>query len=323
MLDVRRMQILRAVVTSGSVTAAARHLGYTPSAISQQIAVLEKEARIPLLERTGRGVRPTDAGRLLADCATVIGGQVARAETALADLRAGRTGRISVRYFATAGARLAAPALARLRREHPGVQAELRLTDPDDPLPEVKAGRTDVALVVRRHDAPPVDGVRFVHLLDDRYHAVLPPAHPLAARADLRLTELAEEPWVGSELPGPCLDAVLDACGSAGFTPDFVVESGDYTTAQGFVAAGVGVALIPAMGLAPRFAASPEAGPGHPGPVVRGVRDPVPVRSIWAAVRATAPRGPVLQAFLEALREAAATAREGAGPETYEAEDVT
>ncbi|MFH8797645.1 LysR family transcriptional regulator [Streptomyces sp. NPDC017941] len=312
MLDMRRMQILRAVVDGGSVTAAARNLGYTPSAVSQQIAALEREARIPLLERTGRGVRPTEAGQLLADCATAIGGQVARAETALADLRAGRTGRISVRYFATAGARLAAPALARLRREHPGVRAELRLSDPGDPLPEVKAGRTDAALVVRRRDAPPVDGVRFVHVLDDRYHAVLPHAHPLAAEPELRLADLAEEPWVGSELPGPCLDAVLDACGAAGFTPDFVMDSGDYATAQGFVAAGVGVALVPATGLVPRAATAPVL--PHSGLAVRAVRDPVPVRSIWAAVRATAPRNPVLQAFLEALHEAAATA--GAGEST-------
>ncbi|WP_405658230.1 LysR family transcriptional regulator [Streptomyces sp. RK9] len=311
MLDMRRMQILRAVVTSGSVTAAARNLGYTPSAVSQQMAALEKEAGTPLLERTGRGVRPTDAGLLLADCATAIGRHVAHAETALADLRTGRTGRISVRYFATAGARVAAPALARLRREHPGVRAELRLTDPDDPLPEVKAGRTDVALVVRRHDAPPVDGLRFVHLLDDRYRAVLPPAHPLAARTELRLTDLADEPFVGSELPGPCLDAVLDACGSAGFTPDFVVESGDYATAQGFVAAGVGVALVPEMGLV----TAPGTDEGRPEWVVREVVDPKPVRSIWAAVRATAPQGPVLRAFLGALRDAAAEAGGAVGPD--------
>ena len=103
MLDVRRMQVLRAVVTSGSVTAAAAHLGYTPSAVSQQVAALEKEAGIALLERVGRGVRPTAAGRLLTGHAAIIGQHVAEAETALADLRAGRTGRLAVRYFASVG----------------------------------------------------------------------------------------------------------------------------------------------------------------------------------------------------------------------------
>ncbi|MEI5099057.1 LysR family transcriptional regulator [Streptomyces sp. PmtG] len=301
MLDTRRMQILRSVVTSGSVTAAARNLGYTPSAVSQQMAALEKEAGVALLERTGRGVRPTDAGRLLAECAAAVGRRVAEAETALADLRAGRTGRISVRYFATAGARLVAPALARLRREHPGVHTELRLAD--DPLPDVKAGRADLGLVVRRHDAPPVDGVRFVHLMDDRYRAVLPRGHRLADRAVLDLADLADEPWVGSELPGPCLDAVLDACGAAGFTPDFVVDSGDYATARGFAAAGVGVTLVPELGLA---AGAPD---GHADVALREVARPEPTRSIWAATRATAPEGPVLRGFLAALRAAAADAR--------------
>ncbi|MFD9904656.1 LysR family transcriptional regulator [Streptomyces sp. NPDC059063] len=291
MLDTRRMQILRSVVASGSVTAAARNLGYTPSAVSQQMAALEKEAGVPLLERTGRGVRPTDAGRIVADCATAIGRHVAEAETALADLRAGRTGRLSVRYFATAGARLVAPALARLRAEHPGVHVELRLAD--DPLPDVKAGRADLALVVRRHDAPPVDGIRFVHVLDDRYRAVLPRTHRLAARDCLPLADLADEPWIGSELPGPCLDAVLDACGAAGFTPDFVVDSGDYATARGFAAADMGVTLIPDLGLDPTAPADVA---------VREVTHPEPIRSIWAAVRTTSPTGPALGTLLKALK---------------------
>lgn len=173
MLDVRRLQVLRAVVTSGSVTAAAANLGYTPSAVSQQIGVLEKEAGIALLERFGRGVRPTAAGRLLTEHAAVIGRQVAEAETALADLRAGRTGQISVRYFATAGADLVAPALARFRTEHPGVRVDLRIADgaPDE--------EADLTLAVRRRGGGPdsaADGLRWVHLLDDPYRAVLPGA---------------------------------------------------------------------------------------------------------------------------------------------------
>ncbi|GAB2630220.1 LysR family transcriptional regulator [Streptomyces capparidis] len=296
MLDVRRMQILRAVVTSGSVTAAAADLGYTPSAVSQQVAALEKEAGTALLERAGRGVRPTAAGRLLSEHAAVIGRQLAEAETALADLREGRTGRLAVRYFATAGASLVAPALARLREEHPGVRVELGLIDPEDPLPEVRHGRADLAVVVRpRPCGGEADGVRLVHLLDDPYRAVLPAGHPLAGRDVLDLADLAEEPWVGSEWPGPCLDVVRDACAAAGFTPGVVVESEDYTTAQGFVAAGLGVSLIPRLGLARP----------HPGVVVRELRNPEPVRSIHAAVRGTAPPQLPLSALLTALREAA------------------
>ncbi|MGA4849885.1 LysR family transcriptional regulator [Streptomyces sp. G5(2025)] len=307
MLDMRRMQILRAVVTSGSVTAAARNLGYTPSAVSQQMAALEKEAGITLLDRTGRGVRPTDAGRLLTEYATVIGRHAAEAETALAELRAGRTGRVSMRYFTTAGAPLVVPAIAALRREQPGVQVELRLFEPDDPVLEVKARQADLALVVRERGRAAVDGIRFVHLLDDRYRAVLPPGHRLAERSVIDLSDLAEEPWVAGETPGPCLDPVLDACAAAGFTPDFVVESGDYATAQGFVAAGLGVSLVPELGLA--------AGLRRPDVVIREVRNPEPVRVIQAAVRAgTTPVHPALRALLEALRVAASGTGTGTAP---------
>lgn len=286
------MQMLAAVVSNGSVTAAAARLGYTPSAISQQVAALEKEAGTELLERVGRGVRPTAAGLLLTEYADTIGRQVAEAETALGDLLAGRTGRLSVRYFATAGAHLVAPAVAGLRAEQPGVQIDLKLTGPD-PLPDVREGRADLALVVGPSDE---DGVRLLHLLDDPYLAVLPAAHPLAARRSIRLTDLADEPWVGSEWPGPCLEAQLTACATAGFQPRFVVDSEDYATAQGFVAAGLGVTLIPRLGLGGR----------HPDVAVRQIRAPEPSRAIHAAVRETALPQPALEAFIEALREAAA-----------------
>lgn len=287
------MQVLRAVVSSGSVTGAAAALGYTPSAVSQQIAALEKEARTELLERVGRGVRPTAAGLLLTGYADTISRQVAEAETALADLLAGRTGRLAVRYFATAGASLVAPAVARLRTEHPGVQIDLKLIDPEDPLPEVREGRADLALVVGPTGH---EGVRLLHLLDDPYLAVLPEGHRLADAPEPTLSDLAEEPWVGSEWPGPCLDAQLAACAAAGFRPRFVVESEDYVTAQGFVAAGLGVSLIPRLGL----------GVGvRPGVVVRELRGPEPSRTIYAAVRETAPPQPALRAFIAAMRSAA------------------
>ncbi len=287
------MQVLRAVVTSGSVTAAAANLGYTPSAISQQVAALEKQAGMPLLERAGRGVRPTAAGRLLTEHAGIISQNVAEAEAALADLRAGRTGRLAIRYFATAGSALIPAALAWLRREHPGLQVDLKLIDPEDPLLEVEEGRADLAIVVRPRDRPR-EGLHLVHLLDDPYRAVLPKGHPLAAKRVLDLADLATEPWVGSEWPGPCLDVVLAACAAAGFSPNFVVESEDYATAQGFVAAGLGLSVIPRTGL----------GAGNPGVVVRRLRRPEPVRAVYAAVRENALGQPAVRGLLDALRDA-------------------
>jgi DNA-binding transcriptional LysR family regulator len=301
MLDVRRMQVLRAVISSGSVTAAAAHLGYTPSAVSQQIAALEKQAGIALLERHGRGVRPTAAGQLLSEHAAGLSRGVAAAETALSDLRAGRTGQLAIRYFTSAGAALVAPAVARLRAGHPGVRIDLELVDdPTEALAEVAEGRADVALAVG-HPGRLREGVRLVHLLDDAYAAVLPAAHPLAAKPVLDLTDLAEEPWVASERPGPCLDPLLEACAAAGFAPDFGVRSEDHVTAQGFVAAGLGLGVMPRLGLVNR----------HPGVAVREITNPEPVRTVYAAIRDISATRPAMTGLIDAFREAASTISDG------------
>ena len=295
MLDVRRMQVLRAVITSGSITAAARNLGYTPSAISQQLSALEREAGIELLERVGRGVRPTLAGALLSEHAETLSAELAKAEAALGELKAGRTGRLSIHYFATAGASLVPPAIAAVRREHPGVCLDLKLVEPDDPMHEVEAGRADVAITVLPRETVPAKSIELVHLLDDPYRAVLPKTHPLARKRVLDLAEFAEEPWVGVDgLPGVCRDILLGACASAGFAPNIVVESEDYQTAQGFVAAGLGVGLVPELGL----------GTPHPGVVIRRIRHPEPVRAIHAAVATRAVRHPAVRTLLDAMREA-------------------
>jgi len=299
MLDVRRMQVLRAVISSGSITAAARNLGYTPSAISQQLSTLEREAGVELLERVGRGVRPTPAGSLLSEHAETLSTQLAKAEAALTELKEGRTGRLAIRYFATAGASLVPLAVAALRRDFPGVRLDLRLVEPDDSLPEIESGKADVAMIVLPSTTPRIKGAEYIPLLDDPYRAILPKNHRLARKRVLDLAELAEDPWVGVDgLPGACRDILLDACGAAGFAPNHVVESEDYQTAQGFVAAGLGVALIPELGL----------GAPHPGVAIRKVRRPDPVRSIHAAVAAHAREHPAVRRFLGAIREGARAA---------------
>ncbi|GLZ30422.1 LysR family transcriptional regulator [Lentzea sp. NBRC 105346] len=296
MLDVRRMQVLRAVVTTGSITAAATNLGYTPSAVSQQVAGLEKQAGLPLLERVGRGVRPTAAGRLLTEHAAAIADQLCLAETALADLRDGRTGRLRVRYFATAGASLVPPAVAAFQARQGCVKLDLKLIEPHDPVTELEAGRADVAITVMMPESKPPKGMSVVHLLADPYFAVLPRGHELARKRVLDLADLADEPWVDSMLPpGPCRDIVLNFCASACVTPKFVVESDDLATAQGFVAAGLGVSIVPKLGL----------GAPHPGVVVRRLRRPEPVRNIYAMTREDTVDNPAVRDFITALRDAA------------------
>lgn len=296
MLDVRRLQTLRAVVSSGSVTAAAINLDLTPSAVSQQITALERQTGMALLQRVGRGIQPTAAGQLLSEHAEVLGHRLAEAESALDDLRAGRIGRLRMNYISSAGATVVPRAIASLRAKHPNVHLELGLTDDTNPLLAVEEGHADLAIVVGRRSEPR-RGVRLVHLADDPYRAVVARTHRLMSRDVINLIDLADEPWINNAWSGgPCVEPVIEACASAGFSPNFVVESSDYTTAQGFVAVGLGVSLIPHMGLSGR----------HRDVVVLPVQNPEPTRTVYAAVRESALDQPAVTTLLEALQRHAA-----------------
>jgi DNA-binding transcriptional LysR family regulator len=167
---------------------------------------------------------------------------------------------------------------------------DLTLGDQDDPLRDVRRDGTDLTLLI----GPGADrrpGIRMVRLLEDAYLAVLPEGHELASKRVLDLADLADQPWVGSEPPGPCLDTVVDACAAAGFSPHVVARSEDYTTAQHFVAAGLGVTLIPRLGLSTHL----------PGLAIRTVRNPEPVRTVFAAVRESSLAQPAVRTLMEAL----------------------
>lgn len=301
MLDLRRLRVLRAVVRTGSVRAAGEQLGYTPSAVSQHVTALERETGAVLLERAGRGVRPTDAARLLADVADDVLDRLADAEAALASLRAGRTGRLHLTSFPSAGAALVPPAVAALRRRFPEVELVLGVAEPDEALPALRAGDVDVAVVVEQWlpDEVPADDLARTHLLDDPYRVLLPTSHPLAGAAEVDLADLALEAWVDTaSAPGHCAAAALDACRAAGFTPSYAVRADEYPTTQGFVAAGLGVALVPALAL----------GLVHERVVVARVSGPQPVRHVYAAVRAARSGEALVTAATGALSEAARAA---------------
>ena len=294
----RRMQVLRAVVTSGSVSAAAVSLGYTPSAISQQLSTLEREAGVPLLEKAGRGVRPTPAGTLLADRAGDLADLLSRTDAELADLRAGRTGLLRLRFFPTASVALIPPAVAKFRTEHPEVRLDLKMVD-DDPLAAVSAGEADLAVVVVGREQPEVRGVRMIGLVDEPYSVVLPQGHPMADAESIDLSQLEDENWVDSEpdTTGPCAQAVADAFACAGYTPKTAVCTDGSYSAQGFVAAGMGIALLPRLAL----------DVVHPGVVVRPVRYPDPVRRVYVAVRETVLGQPATESMITALKNAVRT----------------
>jgi DNA-binding transcriptional LysR family regulator len=255
MLDVRRLRVLREVAAKGSFSAAAESLAYTQSAVSQQIAALEREAGTSLVDRGPRGVRLTDAGRALVAHTDVILARLADAEAELEAISGLRAGRLRVVAFASAAASIIPPAIARFRSCHPDVELTLLPGEPDDGMELLRSGEVDIALGVEAEGlcdtltAPA--GVATEALLDDHMYAVLPSGHRLAGRERIRVADLAGEPWIVGAATTSCPDAriLTQACAAAGFEPQVAFQSDDYQAIQGFIAAGVGVSLIPELAL--------------------------------------------------------------------------
>lgn len=306
MLNVHRLTILNAVVMHGSVTGAAVELNYTPSAVSQHIAALERETGAQLLERIGRRVRPTPAGELLARYAGEILDRLLEAEAALAGLAEGRTGRIRVASFGSANAGLVPPAVARFHARHPDVEVQLTLAEQPDALFALRTNRADLAVLL--HDVA-ADGVphkpvpigaslSWKPLFSDPYFVVLPFGHPLGALSEIELTLLADERLISGDRSRtcPCSEAFMQVCAAAGFRPRYGIEVDDYPTVQSLVAAGMGLALVPRLGLAPAL---------HEGVTVRPLVAPRVARRIFAVSPAGRAQDPRILAMLDSLREAA------------------
>jgi DNA-binding transcriptional LysR family regulator len=292
MLDVHRLRVFRSVVASGSIHAAAANLGYTASAVSQHVAALQRETGLALVTRIGRGIEPTTAGLALAAEIDGVLGRLGEVECLVADLRAGRTGSLSIAYFASVGSAWMPAVVRALSAEFPGVRLNLSLRD-DVASP---ADRPDIQIVVEQ-DRFETAGVHTHHLLDDPYVAVLPEQHPLAGADRVELTQLAGDRWVDNDVArGWCRRNLIEACRAAGFSPPFHVEAHDYPTAIAFVAAGIGLTVLPGLG-ARNLPAGLVAVP---------VTGPTPRRSIYAlvetSVQATAP----VRAALTALTACAA-----------------
>jgi DNA-binding transcriptional LysR family regulator len=298
-IDVRRLKVLKAVVETGSVSAAAAALNFTPSGVSQHVTALERETGCLLLERAGRGVRPTDAALLLCEQAARILAAVQEAEDALAALRSGQIGRLRLAAFPTAGSSLVPGALAAFQLVHPKVALDLTVHEPEEAVAKLRSGAIDLAITVEPYgaDDAPDDGLLRRHLLADPFRVVLPRNHPLAGRRTVDLAMLANDRWVrASSSPDYCQQAVDDACVRAGFQPAYGLEADEYPTVEGFVAAGLGVALVPELALGTSV---------HLGVVARHVKGDQPVRQVWATTRPAIAEQPAVQAMLEFLRQAA------------------
>src|SRR3954454_12197802 len=191
MLDVRRLRVLREVAARGSFSAAAESLSFTQSAVSQQVAALERESGAKLIERFPRGIRLTDAGRALVDHADAILARIDDAEEELAAIAGLRGGRLRIATFQSAGATLVPRAVGEFHRRHPGVELTVRQEELEA-VEMLVAGEVDVALVMDFEDAPhPTADLDLVKLLDDPYDVVLPENHRLAKQPAVDLADLA------------------------------------------------------------------------------------------------------------------------------------
>ena len=250
MLDVRRLQMLRAVAREGSLSAAARALGYTQPAVSHHVARLEEEVGTALLTRLGRGVRLTDAGLALVEHADAVLARLGAAEEEVAAIAGLRAGRVRIAAFPSGCATLMAGALSRLRAAHPGVEATFVEAEPPEALPLLRRGEADLVLGFTYAAVGERDPRDFasVPLLRDPSHAILPPGHPVAAGGGpVALEALAGETWIaGCER---CRAHLVHVTGEAGFAPRIDFATDDHLTVQSLIASGLGVSLLPALAL--------------------------------------------------------------------------
>ncbi|HEY1819070.1 MAG TPA: LysR family transcriptional regulator [Trebonia sp.] len=254
MLNVQRLGVLVAVGEEGSFTAAAERLFLSQSAVSQQVAALERETGTELVVRGPQGVRLTPAGRLLAARGKAVIDQLAATEQELRALTSGAT-EIRLAAFVAAGVDLLPLALRTFMNRRPDTRLRLSDASPTDhALAQLAAGELDVLLMWDYDFAPhPVPrGLTQVHLLDDPMRVVLPLDHPLARRERIDLTELAEDQWIVREHRPPYENAYEIMCRAAGFEPKIAFRASHYQALQGLVAAGIGVSVVPRMALTQR-----------------------------------------------------------------------
>ena len=290
MLDVRRLRLLSELSRRGTIAEVARAVGYTPSAVSQSLARLERETGVALLERDGRRVRLTPAAAGLVARADRVLDELDAAAAELAAEHGTVRGTVVVGAFPSAAGRLAVPALGELQARHPELDCAIREHEPEDGIPLLRSGALDV-LVSERYDdvePAPAGGLEEHVLLTEPLLLVLPAGH--AGGETVALATLAREPWIGG-LAGTQYAVALDrACRAAGFAPRFAHTADEASVHHAIAAAGLGVGLLPAL-----------ACRGAPGVrYARAVPEP-PRRHVAALVRRGAERRPAVAAVLDAL----------------------
>src|SRR6266536_1870081 len=236
MLDVTRLRVLAAVARTGSVTGAARELHYSQPSVSHHLARLEAETGAKLVQRVGRGIRLTEAGRLLADRGGEILGRLDAAATELAAHVGLRQGRVRLAAFPSALGTFVPAAASRLAAEHPGLELRLVETEPPEAVRMLRAGHVDAAVIFRYQDGADEDGIRTRPLLAE-------PTCLVTTDGGRDLGSYRDATWIaGCER---CRIHLLDMCALAGFRPRIAYTTDDYVAVQSLVAAGLGVTTLP------------------------------------------------------------------------------
>jgi DNA-binding transcriptional LysR family regulator len=301
MLELRRLRLLRELHERGTIAAVADALQFTPSAVSQQLAMLEREAGVALTERAGRGVRLTDAGLVLVEHAEALLEREALAEADLAAAAGTVAGRGRIAGFESVLLRLALPAVESLARRAPRLRCEFVESEPEQALPALALGDVDLVLGDEWEHQPVrlPDGVQREDLLSDPVNLVLPSRHPLARRhrEAAPLSELASEAWTTGEAGMGWDEMTRRTCRElGGFDPDIRHRTYDATVSVALVARGLAVTMLPDLALRDR----------QPGVQRRQIAEGPVSRTIFAATRATDAARPSTQALLAAVREAVA-----------------
>ena len=275
MLDPHRLRVFRSVVASGSVQAAAENLGLTSSAVSQHLSALQRETGLTLFHRAGRGIVPTEAALALDARTDEVMSRWGELDQVVTDLREGRSGRLSIGYFASAGAAWMPALVKRMTLDFPDLVLELVLTEAEARGSGTGPG-PDIDLVIDPPDAPVRAGYRRIELTTDPFVVIVPEGHALVGHGPVALPDLRRETWVSNDNPRSIGHRMVVAhCNAVGFRPRFTVQAQDHYTAIRFVEAGIGISVLP--GLAAR---------DLPASVVRvPLAPPAPVRHLAALVR--------------------------------------
>jgi DNA-binding transcriptional LysR family regulator len=300
MIDLRRLRTLRELADRGTLAATADALHLTSSAVSQQLAVLEREVGQPLLEPNGRTVRLTPAARAVLAHADALFSEVERMDATLAGLADGALGEVRVGAFATGIRGLVVPAVALLRERVPRLRLTIRDIESPQVFDALALGELDIGVSMEHAKAPRQDDERFVRheLMRDVLDLAVPAGHRLAG-GDIELSDLAGEQWIVPPEGWSCEDVIRVACSAAGFAPTIGHRSGDWTAIMAMVGAGLGIAVVPRLAQD----APPE------GVVIRALRGQPPARHLFVACRRGADEHPAIGAAIQALRDVAQPAR--------------